>query len=168
MAAKLTVKYKLTSTEPFSGQYTEYKNINFASAKKFQKSVSGILENVEPGTHFGIKRYVKISEPWNKFRKSTKKQNVYLGDIEFWVMNDQYTLDDLKQQAIEHKKNVDFYPYVMPRPKDYTVISYIHENKAFCENLTPNHIIVDRNLCDLRGFDIPAKIVQFIERPYEY
>ena len=168
MTANLTVKYKLTSTEPFSGQHTEYKNINFSSAKKFQKSVSGILENVEPGTHFVIKRYVEIRAPWYKFRKSAKKQTVYLGDIEFWVMNYQYRLDDLRQQAIEHNKTVDFYPSIMPRQKDPAVISYIHKNKAFCENLTPNHIIVDRNLCDLRGFDIPAKIVHFIERPYEY
>ena len=168
MTAKLTVKYKLSSTEPFSGQYTEYKNINFSSAKKFQKSVSGILENVEPGTHFVIKRYVEIHAPWYKFRKSAKKRTVYLGDIEFWVMNYPYSLDDLKQQAIEHNKTVDFYPSIMPRPHHPAVVSFIHDNKALCNNLTPNHIIVDRNLCDLRGFDIPARIVQFIERPYEY
>lgn len=168
MAAKLTVKYKLTSTEPFSGQHTEYKNIDFSSAKKFQKSVSGILENVEPGTHFVIKRYVEIRAPWYKFRKSAKKRTVYLGDIDFWVMNYPYSLDDLKQQAIEHNKTVDFYPSIMPRPHHPAVVSFIHDNKALCNNLTTNHIIVNRNLCDLRGFDIPARIVQFIERPYEY
>ena len=168
MTATLCLNYTLSSTEPFSGQHTEYKNINFSSAKKFQKSVSGILEKVEPGTHFVIKRYVEIRAPWYKFRKSAKKRTVYLGDIEFWVMNYPYSLDDLKQQAIEHNKTVDFYPSIMPRPHHPAVVSFIHDNKALCNNLTPNHIIVDRNLCDLRGFDIPARIVQFIERPYEY
>ena len=168
MAANSSITYTLSYTEPFSGNRVEKcQDVNFSSAKKFQKSVSRIVENVEPGTYFVIKRALKISEPWYRFRKSPKKTSVYFGDLEFWVMDYLYTMDDLQKQAIEHGKTVNFYPSVMPLPQNPTVISRITEDKAFCNSLTQNHVIVDRNLCDLKTFDIPVKIVQFLERPYE-
>lgn len=168
MATKIRITYRLGYTEPFSGNYVEKcDNVNFSSGKKFQKSVLNILETVEPGTHFTIKRYIEIREPGYKLRKSGQKTTVWFGNIDFWVMNYQYTMADLQQQAVEHGKIVDFFPSVMPQPENPAVISYICDNKAFCNNLTPNHIIVDRNLCDLRTFSIPAKIVQFLERPQE-